>query len=856
MPAISELRQSYQDGRAALRDQFADPNRAIPVLRAISALQDQTLRALWQLHDFPDDLLLIAYGGYGRQEQFPHSDTDILILLPDTPTPALLARVEVLVGQLWDLGMEIGHSVRTLDECLAEAQNDVTVQTALLEVRLLTGNPHRFARFREAVHSHLDPKAFFEAKLIEQQARHGKYQNATYKLEPNLKEAPGGLRDLQMINWVVAALRLGRNWRALFRLGLMTHEEHQKLRHAERVLRSLRIQLHWVARRHEDRILFDYQHQLAADFGFSDSADGLLCLRASEAMMAQYYLAARVVSQLAPLLLQSLKTRIYSQIGVTITPINERFQLNGTLLEITAPEVFEREPSAILETFLQFERQRAVTDIAPQTLRALWNARPHIDDAFRADPKNKQLFLDLFREPRGLTRILRRMNQYGVLGRVIPAFGHIVGRMQHDLFHVYTVDEHTLMVLRNLRRFAQEAFTHEYPLCSRLIAECNHPETLYLAALFHDIGKGRGGDHSAIGEQIARDWCAEQPMAQEDRELVAWLVRHHLVMSQVAQKQDVYDPDTVARFAGLVGNQRRLRALYLLTVADIRGTSPKVWNAWKAKLLEDLFKATSRLLTSQNITLDSWMEERQEEALRLLQLYGLRPEAHESLWRELDTVYFLRNDARSIAWTTRMLHSRIHTTEPVVRARLSESGEGLQVLVYTRDEADLFARICCFFERAGYNIFDAQIHTTHHGYALDSFYVYIADNKTGPYRELINYVEFELAREICNHAPLPEPQRHRVSRQQKHFPVEPHVLVRPDEKSGKYHVLSVLAGDRPGLLFTIASVLAQHRIEIHSAKIMTMGERAEDQFLVSGEELNEGKLQMQLETDLLQHLHA
>ena len=854
MRTVSELRQDYLDGRAQLRSQFADPHRAIPVLHQITRLQDRILRELWARHDFPADLLLIAYGGYGRQEQFPHSDTDILILLPDQIDAALQARLEQLVGELWDIGMEIGHSVRTLAECLAEADSDITVQTALLEVRLLCGNARRFSEFRETIHSHIDPKTFFEAKLIEQQARHGKYQNATYKLEPNLKEAPGGLRDLQMTGWIVAALRLGRSWRALFRLGLLTREEHYKLRQAERVLRSLRIQLHWVAKRHEDRILFDYQHQLAADFGFSDSDDGLLCQRASEAMMAQYYLAARVVSQLAPLLLQSLKARIYSQIGVPITPINARFRLNGTLLEITEADVFEREPSAILEIFLLFERHREVTDIAPQTLRALWNARPRIDDAFRADPKNKQLFLDLFREPRGLTRILRRMNQYGVLGRVIPEFGHIVGRMQHDLFHVYTVDEHTLMVLRNLRRFAQEAFTHEYPLCSRLISECNHPETLYLAALFHDIGKGRGGDHSDIGMRIAQDWCAQQPMAQEDRELVAWLVKHHLVMSQVAQKQDVYDPDTVARFAGLVGNQRRLRALYLLTVADSRGTSPKVWNAWKAKLLEDLFKATSRLFTSQNITLDSWMEERQEEALRLLQLYGLRPDAHQDFWRELDTVYFLRNDARSIAWTTRMLHSRIHTAEPVVRARLSESGEGLQVLVYTRDEADLFVRICSFFERAGYNIFDAQIHTTHHGYALDSFYVYIADSKDNAYRNLINYVEYELAREIREHVPLPQPQRHRISRQQKHFPVEPHVLLRPDEKSGKYHVLSVLAGDRPGLLFTISRVLAQHRVEIHSAKIMTMGERAEDQFLVSGENLSEEKLQMQLETDLLQQL--
>ncbi len=856
MRNIAEIRQAYRAGREALRTRFTNPFKASPLLHEMTRLSDQTLRELWSQHAFPPSFLLIAVGGYGRREQYPFSDTDILILLPDETTPTQLEEVSTFVGELWDIGMDVGHSVRTMSECLNEAEKDITVQTTLMENRLLAGDPERFSALRRILHCHIDPKEFFEAKLQEQQVRYDKYQNALYKLEPNIKEAPGGLRDLQLLGWITNSLGLGKNWRALAAIGLLTQEEHRKLREAERVLRCCRIQLHWRANRHEDRILFDFQNQLAEDFGFNGTEQGTLAQRASEAFMAHYYLAARVVGQLTPLLLQALKQRIYSRIDTPVVQINERFQRRGDLLEITTPDVFERTPSAILEAFNLYQALREVRDIAPATLRALWNARPLIDEAFRNDPANRKLFIDIFKAPSGQTLTLRRMNQYGVLGRFIPEFGEIVGRMQHDLFHVYTVDEHTLMVVRNLRRFANPAFSHEYPLCSRLLSECDHPEALYLAALFHDIGKGRGGDHSTLGAEIARQWCVDQPLEAEDRELIPWLVQQHLTMSHFAQKEDVYDPDTITRFAELVGNQRRLRALYLLTVADIRGTSPNVWNAWKAKLLEDLFKATSRLLTSQNITLDSWMEERQDEAKRLLRLYGFRPNAHEKFWQDLDTVYFLRHDAREIAWHTRNLFSRIETKEPIVRARLSESGEGLQVLVYAPDQLDLFARICAFFERAGYNIFDAKIHTTRRGYALDSFYVYIADNRHQSYRDLISYVEYELVQRLKEPAALSAPHKGRISRQLKHFPMEPRVSIRPDERSGKFYVLTVLAGDRPGLLSTIAHELSVNCIAIESAKIMTLGERAEDTFLLSGELLGDDKSVVQLETDLLQALRC
>ncbi|WP_410498491.1 [protein-PII] uridylyltransferase [Chitinibacter sp. S2-10] len=855
MRSVTAIRTAYASAKAELKTQFAIAAQAAPLLNELAALTDTTLAELWNRHEFTNEVLLAAVGGYGRGELYPHSDIDLLILLPDQPSAALLEKLEIFVGELWDIGLEVGHSVRTIADCLNEAERDITVQTALLETRVLVGDEQRFADFMDTVHRHIDPKEFFDAKLIEQQARYAKFQNATYKLEPNIKEAPGGLRDLHLIGWIAASQRLGRDWHALAALGMLTVEENEKLCEAERVLRTYRIALHWRAKRREDRILFDYQNALAKEFDFDDiSTAGRITQRASEAFMAEYYLAARIVTQLVPLLVQALRARLFSYIGYETIRIDDDFLIRNDLLEISDLTLFERKPASILALFLHLEQRREARDIAPETLRALWHARNKIDDDFLANEHHRQLFIALFREPRGLTRILRRMNQYGVLGRYIPEFGDIVGRMQHDLFHVYTVDEHTLMVLRNVRRFAVNAFTHEYPLCSRLLEEFERPEVLYLAALFHDIGKGRGGDHSQLGAEITRHWVNQHPLPQDDRDLIVWLVTHHLTMSSVAQKQDVYDPEVIAEFAALVKDQRHLIALYLLTVADIRGTSPKVWNGWKAKLLEDLFKGTVRYLNSQNITAHSWLNDRQDEALRLLRLYGFREDAHQPFWQLLDTVYFLRHDARDIAWHTRVLLGHIDSDKPIVKAKLSESGEGLQVVVYTLDQPDLFAQICSFFERAGYSIFDAHIHTTKHGYALDTFYVYIPDGLGTSYRDLINYVEYELADCIAKKQPLQASNSRRISRQQKHFPVRTHVQIREDER-GKFYILSVAAGDRPGLLSTIARILASNRIEIQSAKIMTLGERAEDHFLIKGNVLGDERSRLQIENDLLQALN-
>lgn len=860
MPATpsdaASWREILQRGRDTLRQSYQENGNATALLRGHSRLVDKLLQSVWRQMALPRSAALIAVGGYGRKRLYPGSDIDLLMLLPERPDSALGEKLEQLVGLLWDIGLEVGHSVRTLAECLEEAK-DITVQTNLLEARYLTGNRELFRGLAAAVQQNLNPREFFEAKLLEQQQRHARFHDTAYNLEPNLKESPGGLRDLQNILWISRAIGLGDSWQKLAQKSVITAQEARQIRRYERFLENLRIRLHYLARRREDRLLFDHQTLLAEQCGFADQVkgQGKVQRKASELLMQRYYRTAKAVSLLNEILLQNLRVRIFPAGEQRITRINERFQARNSLLEITDEAVFRHEPSAILESFRLLQQHPELSGVSAATLRALWRSAAEIDAGFRRQPRNRALFMEIMRQPRGLTHELRRMNQLGILGRYIPAFGRIVGQMQHDLFHVYTVDEHIMMVVRNLRRFTVPEFAHEFPLCSELINTFERPEILYLAGLFHDIAKGRGGDHSALGAVDARRFCRQHGMAEEDGELVAWLVENHLVMSATAQKQDVSDPEVIAAFALRVRDPRRLVALYLLTVADIRGTSPKVWNAWKGRLLESLFRATQRHLAGGAAPLETHLQARQAEAVNILRLYAFADDAHQALWAKLEPGYFLRHEAQEIAWHSRNLYGKVDTPGPVVRARLSPAGEGIQVMIYTPDKDDLFARICSFFERNDFNIVEAKIHTSRHGYALDSFVVLDEANRSAHYRDLLSFIEYELTQRLTLAAGLEPPMQGRMSRHLRHFPIAPEISIRPDEK-GAYHVLSVIAGDRPGLLSRIAQVLLKHRIRLHTAKIATLGERAEDTFLIAGEELENPKAVLRLETDLLQQLQT
>ncbi|RYF77052.1 MAG: [protein-PII] uridylyltransferase [Comamonadaceae bacterium] len=848
------------------------------MLRELAALADGALRTLWDDAGFGRQYLLIAVGGYGRGELFPHSDVDVLVLLPDADSATTAedqARLERFIGRCWDAGLEIGSSVRTLGECLSEAAKDLTVQTSLLEARLIVGDKRLFTDFQSRFMATIDPATFFTAKSQEMRHRHHKFDDTPYALEPNCKESPGGLRDLQTVLWMTKAAGFGQRWSDLSRNGLATAFEVSQIKRNEALLSLIRARLHVIANRREDRLVFDLQTAVATSFGYV----GVSQRQASEALMRRYYWAAKAVTQLNQILLLNIAERLSPQAEAP-RRINDNFFEKAGMIEVASDDLYLRDPHAILETFLIYQQTLGAKGLSARTLRALYNARHVMDSGFRNDRVNHVTFMRMLLEPRGITHALRLMNQTSVLGRYLRVFRSIVGQMQHDLFHVYTVDQHILMVLRNVRRFFIAEHAHAYPFCSQLAAGWDKPWILYVAALFHDIAKGRGGDHSTLGARDVGRFCKQHGIERTDAKLIEFLVSEHLTMSTVAQKQDLSNPEVIAAFARRVGTERYLTALYLLTVADIRGTSPRVWNAWKGKLLEDLYHATSRVLGGRMPDADAEIEGRKREALVQLALHAMPFESHKALWDTLDVGYFMRHDASEIAWHAMKLSRHVpkrvpgekaagrsgepgHVPLPTlaeggaragVRARLSPVGEGLQVLVYTPDQTDLFARICGYFETASFSILDAKVHTASNGYALDTFQV-VTTFLPEHYRDLISMVETGLAKTLDEAGALPAPSMGRVSRRVRSFPIKPRISLLPDDKAQRW-LLNISASDRVGLLYSVARVLARHHLNLQLAKVTTLGERVEDTFLISGPELQGQRAQLAIETELLEALAA
>ncbi len=878
--SVAALRARFRSGKAELLAQFNDsrPTSAAltRLLRGLMRHVDTTLAQVWADANMPANAALVAAGGYGRGELFPHSDIDVLVLLPaevkhaaqprgdrsapGTPGDALRHAIEHFVTACWDIGLEIGSSVRSVDECLEEARRDVTVQTALLEARRVCGSTRLFRQFQDSQASAMDPRAFLRAKTLEMHQRHTKYEGTPYALEPNCKESPGGLRDLQVVIWVARAAGLGRTWAELASKGLITKFEAAQLGKHECTLKLIRARLHAVAGRREDRLVFDLQTAVAESFGYKATKEQ----RSSEVLMHRYYWAAKAVTQLNQILMLNIEERVTDSETVPMRPITARFFDRAGMLEVASDDLYLTNPHAILETFLVYQQTPGLSGLSARTLRALYNARNVMGAEFRRDPINRELFLDILRQKSGTTHVMRLMNQTSVLGRYLWVFRRIVGRMQHDLFHVYTVDQHILMVVRNMRRFFIPEHAHEYPFCSQLAAQWDAPWLLYVAAIFHDVAKGRGGDHSELGAVDARRFCRDHGLSREDTQLIEFLVLQHLTMSRIAQKEDLSDPEVIHRFAALVGTPRRLTALYLLTVADIRGTSPRVWNAWKAKLLEDLYRYTLRALGGAQPNMDAEIEARKQEARQNLALHSALPGTEEPLWKTLEVSYFARHEAAEIAWHARSLWRHVQSQVPIVRARPSSVGDGLQVLVYAPDRPDLFARICGYFDNAGFSIQDAKIHTTRAGYALDTFQVVslvgggFADASHArdvPYRDLISLVETQATLALASVGPLPEPQRRRVSRRVKSFPVTPRVSLSPDERAQRW-LLTVSASDRSGLLYDVARVLARYQVNLQLAKVSTLGERVEDTFLVDGAALQQSKAQLRIESELLDAVAA
>jgi [protein-PII] uridylyltransferase len=859
---VARLRLQFGADKNSLLEAFANARpsaqAATTLTRGLARLVDATLTELWIASLMPSSAALVACGGFGRGELFPHSDVDVLVLVPEEASvESAKPAIERFIGACWDIGLEIGSAVRTIDDCAAESARDVTVQTTLLESRLVTGPKKLFVNLRERLGRDMDARAFFRAKTLEMRQRHTKYADTPYSLEPNCKESPGGLRDLQILLWVARAAGLGRSWRELAAKGLATPFEVKQLQRNEGVLKMIRARLHVLAGRREDRLVFDLQTAVAESFGLR----GQRGQRVSELLMRRYYWAAKAVVQLNQILLLNIEERLLGHEQSPMRPLNERFFDRDGMIEVASDDLYAREPHAILETFLVYTQTVGTKGLSARTLRALYNARHLMNARFRSDPVNRTRFIEILQQEAGQTHALRLMNQTSVLGRYLWVFRRIVGQMQHDLFHVYTVDQHILMVLRNVRRFFIAEHAHEYPFCSQLAADFERPYVLYVAALFHDVAKGRGGDHSQLGGSEVRRFCRDHAIPADDARLIEFLVRHHLTMSHTAQKEDLSDPDVVDGFARTVGDVRTLTALYLLTVADIRGTSPKVWNAWKGKLLEDLYRLARRVLSAEGgaqPNAEAEVEHRKAEARALLALASQLPDTEKPLWDTMDVGYFMRHDPADLAWHARVLWRHVRTVRPVVSARASPLGEGLQVLVYAPDVPDLFARICGYFDNAGFSVLDAKVHTSRTGFGLDTFQLVhpqVDEGDQGAYRDLISLVETQLLAALASAGPLPDPRRGRVSRRVKSFPITPRVTLRPDERAQRW-ILTVSASDRTGLLYSLARVLAKHRINLQLAKISTLGERVEDTFLIDGAPLQHNKTQLAIEGELLDALAA
>ncbi|MFA5702504.1 MAG: [protein-PII] uridylyltransferase [Advenella sp.] len=836
------------------RQQKIRPDTLLVSLRKIV---DQAFKNLVELHPLPQNSALCAVGGYGRGELYPFSDIDILILLRQEPEPKEKIALESFIAMLWDLGLEIGHSVRTIEQCLEISKTDITIETSLLELRFILGNRKLALELDRKFHAQLNPREFYLAKRLELQQRHARFSDTPYSLEPNCKESPGGHRDLQQIHWLAKAAGMGPSWRNLVTAGLMTDDESSKLKKAEQEFKRLRIELHLLANKRDDRLLFHTQPVLAEIYKIKSQGSK----RPSEVLMQRYYNSARIVYQLTQFMMQNFQDYFFPVTNAMSIDIDEDFCSIQQRLDIKADDAFERKPQLLLKSFLVMQQHPELTDMTVRTQRAIWSSRFRIDAQFRRNPVNRRFFLQILQSPTGIVHNLRRMTMLNVLPMYIPAFKNVVGQMQHDLFHVYTVDQHTLMVIRNLRRFTMPEHAREYPLASHLIAYFEKHWLLYVAALFHDIAKGRGGDHSELGAIEVRKFAKDHKLEPEDARLVEFLVENHLVMSRVAQKQDLSDPQVIRDFVDLVKTERYLSALYLLTVADIRGTSPKVWSAWKGKLLEDLYNHALAALGGAQLDRSSILAQRKNEAMALISLAGLDDEDRDAFWSKMDVAYFLRHEPLEIAWHTRQLYKLVSTEQTVVKARPTDKNEGIQLLVYTKDKENLFELICSYFYENQINILDARIHTSNEGYALDSFIIEsLAFGEDT--RSYVPIIEHGLADKITKkqledfQCVLKRRTRFSMTagvRRSRTFPIVPSIELQPDEHSKSWR-LSITATDTPGILYSLASTFSRHNINLQMAKVMTLGERVEDVFILDGATLENPRTQLLFERDLLETL--
>ncbi len=838
------IKQLLKQKDTELREKFNPHLSVAKLLKEKSNFIDKILSCCWQhfLADYASQLSLCAVGGYGRNELFPYSDIDIIVLLDNDETDDYQEALSNFFTFLWDVGLKPGQSVRTVQQCVESALKDQTIMTSLMESRLIYGNValHQHLKQETAPDKIWSSDKFFAAKMEEQRLRYARFHDTAYNLEPNIKEGPGGLRDRQVIAWVFKRHYNSSTLKELIKYGFLPQSEYTELVDALEVLWRIRYALHLLTNRAEDRLIFDYQRDLAQQFGFS-TADNQYN-QDVEQFMQFYFQTVQGLERLNEMLLQLFNERfVHGKNSIKPIAVNDCFVAINGYLEAIDDRVFERQPLMLLAIFLILQQNPNLKGIRATTLRLIRKNLPLINDAFRENKAANRLFIELLRQSRGLTHELRRMNRYGVLAAYIPCFANIVARMQYDLFHIYTVDEHTLFVIANLRRFSLITQNAELPFCNDIFLLIPKPEILYIAALFHDIAKGKNGDHSVIGEEIAITFCHQHDLSPHDTKLVAWLVRYHLVMSMTAQRKDISDPDVIHEFAKKVGSTEYLNYLYLLTVADIRATNPELWNSWKDALLKDLYSSTHNALRRglQNpIALADRLRDNRLEAKDQLIKQGLTENAIEHLWQFVTDDYFLRYAADEIAWHTIAITSASESHLPLVLLRLQTQHGSAEVFVYAKDQEGIFSICTATLDQLGLTILDARIMTTLNNYVLNSFQVLEQSGKpiTEEFREahICNHLRFNLLHgEVKEHRNI---HRQEKLRQAQHFPI-PTEITFHDDTLNRHTIMELITTDHAGLLSKVGYAFMQQHIHLHSAKITTIGSRVEDMFYITDQQL-------------------
>ena len=837
---IAVLKQALRKSQEKMHEAFRQGEDIRRLIYGRAWVIDQILTLAWHRFDWPnlEHVALIAVGGYGRGELHPHSDIDILIVTDGVDAERYQESISSFLMLLWDINLEIGSSVRTVEECFTEARSDITIATNLIESRTLVGNVALQEEIYEKVTSEgaWTDKEFFKAKYEEQMERHEKTNNTEYNLEPNLKNSPGGLRDLQTIGWV-AKRHFGATYiRDLVAHGFLTESELETLNKGELYLWTVRYALHMVCKRREDRLLFDHQRTLASFFDYKDDDSAL----AVEQFMHKYYRVAKAMSEFNDMLLQYFDEVILrADDQQHVEPLNSRFLIRNDYLDVTHEKVFEHHPFALMELFVLMAHHREIKGVRASTIRLVRDYRHLIDDEFREDIRNTSLFMELLRSPEGVSTELKRMNRYGILGRYLPEFGGIIGQMQHDLFHIYTVDAHTLKVIQRMRQFRHVDHRDRFPVAHRVVNNLPKIELLYIAGLYHDIAKGRGGDHSELGADDVIKFCERHHIGKWDTQLISWLVRNHLKMSMTAQRKDLSDPEVINDFAAKMGDVTHLDYLYVLTVADINATNHTLWNSWRATLLRQLYVESKRALRrglENPVDRSERVEQAQYEALQALARLGVEAETAQPLWDGLGDDYFIREDPRNIAHHTKAILELHDPNEPLVMMQKTSfrSYEGAtEIFIYTKDAPNLFAATVSTLDQLNLSVQDARIIVSDNGYALNTYTVLTEDNE--PLSENPDYlanIQNRLIEELDDPADYPDIVQRRVPRQLKAFATKTKVMISNDP-SLQQTLLEVITADRPGLLARIGRIFVEFGIVLRTAKIANVGERVEDFFFLT-----------------------